>query len=123
VEPEPTHFETNTSRLKDKASRIFQAAVDYSYIQEKPSMEPKSHHEIKQGDFLINRIFAPWFKISYRVRGRTKISPEQLSGLIEGSEEDKDGIRKEVTLINTRKRKSQIDTQERLSSYGEKNAD
>lgn len=108
VEPEPTHFETCYSEIKDKAKEVFDAALNHSYLQKKPPMEPKGLYETKKDDFLINRVFAPYFKISYRVRGRTYISSSQIYDLIMGDDERKKKTRKEIIKENAKKEMPEV---------------
>ncbi len=118
VEPEPTHFEINYSELTGDAKEIFDAAINYSCLQEKTPMEPKSKYDIKNRDFILNRIYAPWFKISYRVRGRTFISADQITRLIEGSYKEKEDVRKEIIINNIKKNAdAEIFYQKNLSYY------
>jgi len=115
VEPEPTHFETDYSEITGRAKEVFDAAIKYSYLQKKPPMDPKSINETQKNDFLTNRVFAPQFEISYRLRGRTPISPSQIDRLITGDSVRKRQTRREI-LRNTRaKRKRTIsDSQKEL---------
>lgn len=110
VEPEPTHFETNYSEII-QGKDVFNATLNYSYLQKKPPMDPKSPLETKKDDFLINRVFAPYFEISYRVRGRTYISASQISSLITGDSEEKKKTRKEIIKNNAKKEKPEIGIQ------------
>ncbi len=112
VEPEPTHFETCYSELEeDEVRKVFDAALSYSYLQKKPSMAPKNSYETKKDDFLTNRVLAPYFKISYRVRGRTYISASQISRLITGDSEKRKKTRREIIKKNTKKEKIDIGIQ------------
>jgi len=114
VEPEATHFETTYSEIVGKAKEVFDAALNYSYLQKKPPMDPKSSLETKKDDFLINRIFAPYFEISYRVRGRTYILASQIRSLIMGESEEKKKTRKEIIKNNAKKEKPEIGIQSKL---------
>ena len=119
VEPEPTHFETDYSKISGLAKKVFDAALSHSCLQKKPPMEPKSPYETKKNDFLINRIFAPYFKISYRVRGRTYISPSQIETLITGNDEEKSNARKEIIKKNARKEGTENYKQKTLFDIGD----
>ncbi|NQS90167.1 hypothetical protein HQ584_10305, partial [Patescibacteria group bacterium] len=105
VEPEPTHFETNYSEISGKAKKVFDAAIKYSCLQVKPPMDPKSYIETKKTDFLTNRVFAPHFEISYRLRGRTPISASQINRLITGNPKEKRQTRGEIVRNKRVKRK------------------
>ena len=122
VEPEPTHFETTYSEITGQAKKVFDATLNYSYLQKKPPMDPKSRYETKKGDFLTNRVFAPYFEISYRVRGRTYISASQIYNLIMGNNEEKEKTRRKIIRENTKKEKIGDGIQKTLDLYGaEKN--
>lgn len=119
VEPEPTHFETTYSEITDRAKEIFDAALNYSYLQKKPPMDPKSPYEIKKNDYLINRILAPKFKISYRVRGRTYISASQICSLIMENSVEKEKTRKEIIKKNAKKEMLEAGIQKTLFDLNE----
>lgn len=108
VEPEPTHFETAYPEITGRAKEVFDAALGYSYLQEKPPMQPKSSDQTKKGDYLINRVFAPLFNISHRVRGRTIISASQIDSLITGDDKEKTQTRREIIKKNSRKRRAKL---------------
>lgn len=121
VEPEPTHFETEYSEIiqLEDVKNVFDATLNYSYLQKKPSMDPKSLSETKKDDFLVNRVFAPYFKISYRVRGRTYISASQICSLITGNSEKKKKTKREIIKKNTKKEKPEIGIQSTLFDIDE----
>lgn len=114
VEPEPTHFETICSEIAGPAKEVFNAALNHSYLQRKPAMDPKSHLEVKKDDFLLNRVFAPFFEISYRVRGRTYVSGSQIADLVTGDDKKKRQTRRAIITANAKKEKVHVDLQERL---------
>lgn len=121
IEPEPTHFETNYSEIKKDAKEYFDAAIQYSYIQEKPSMYPKRYEIARKKDFLLNRVFAPYFNISHRIRGRTYISAVQIQNLILGDDKERNKIRREIIRQNTKKREIDFDLQKKITEYKEFN--
>jgi hypothetical protein len=108
VEPEQTHFETHYSALDSYSRDVIEAAMKYSYLQEKPSMGPKDLRDTRKKDLLLNRVFAPYFKISYRARGRTYISPSQIQVLICGDELQKKQVRADIVIQNTRRRRTRM---------------
>lgn len=118
VEPEPTHFETDYSEIKEEAKRVFDAALEYSYLQRKPPMDPRKFDEAKKPDFLINRVFAPYFEISYNVRGRTYISASQIQSLIMGDTEEKKQTRREIIRENSRKKRVDLTQRTLLEMTG-----
>lgn len=114
VEPEPTHFETSCSEIDQPAKDVFNAALNHSYLQRKPAMHPKNHLEAKRDDFLLNRIFAPYFEISYRVRGRTYVSGSQIVDLITGDHKKRQHTRRTIIRENAKKEKARADLQQGL---------
>jgi len=108
VEPEPTHFETIYLEIAGRAKEVFDAALRYSYLQKKPPMQPKTSDQTRKDDYLINRVFAPLFEISYRVRGRTIISASQIDSLITGDDTKKMQTRRVIIKDNSRKRRPRL---------------
>jgi hypothetical protein len=102
IEPEPTHFETRYSELNAEARMVIDTAIGYGILQEKPPMEPKNAHETKRNDYILNRILAPHFEISYRVRGRTQIDSELLQELITSNENKRKEIRIAIIKANSK---------------------
>lgn len=119
VEPEPTHFETTYSEIVKQAKEVFDATLNYSYLQKKPPMDPKNPYETRKDDFLINRVFAPKFEISYNVRGRTYILASQIYNLIVGNDEEKKKMRREIIRKNAKKEKPEIGIQKKLFDLDE----
>ena len=103
IEPEPTHFETTYLNITGEAKKVFDAALNHSYLQRKPTMAPKGFSDIKKDDFLINRILAPYFEISYHLRGRTFIKASHIQELINGDIKKKRKIRLEIIKANAKK--------------------
>ena len=102
AEPEPTHFETAYSEIQGRPKEVFDAAVNRAYLQRKPTMAPRTRGDSREDDFLMNRVLAPKFQISYRVRGRTKILSSEISVLIEGSNDQKGAVRRKIIDRNSR---------------------
>jgi hypothetical protein len=103
IEPEPTHFEVKYLNIKGISKEIFDAALDYSYLQEKPAIQPKQIYKTKGDDFVINKVLSPKFNISYRVRGKITIYHQQIIDLITGEEKLKEKTVKDI--INQNKKK------------------
>ncbi len=91
-EPEPIYFCTNDSQLDKDTKELLDTAQKWSVLQKKPAMQPESPTRLNDtfpDVFVLNRIFSPKFRISYRIRGRTNISPTELKILLKGSEDEK----------------------------------
>ncbi len=103
IEPEPTHFETTYLNITGEGKKVFDAALNHSYLQRKPTMATKGFSDIKRDNFLINRILAPYFEISYHLRGRTYINALQIQELISGDSNKKRKIRIQIIKQNAKK--------------------
>lgn len=102
VEPEQTHFEINLKEIKsEKVKEIMNIALNHSILQNKKPMIGKDASIQNMDDIYLNKIFAPYFKISYRLRGRSKLKAIQLERLIENK--DKYKISTEIIVANTKK--------------------
>ena len=102
TEPEPTHFLTTYSDIRGRAKDVFDASLNDGYLQRKREMDPQTRGESREDDFLINRVLAPKFEISYRMRGRTRIMPSQLTQLVEGTPRERDVARRQIVKRNSR---------------------
>ena len=87
-EPEPTYFNTQTGKLLDNSRMIIEKAHQWSVLQSKVPMMPKTVGEPLPDVHILHPILAPAFQISYRTRGRTKLTPKDVELLIHGSERD-----------------------------------
>lgn len=84
--PETNQFALNLDTIKDKdLQKSMRAAIKWSVIQRKPKMQRTApgdpHLEVT---YIINRIFAPSFQLSYRTRGGKSVSlnEERLAELM-----------------------------------------
>lgn len=87
-EPGPVYFNTKTAKLKDNSRKIIETAHQWSVLQSKIPMKPKTAGEPLPDVHILHPILAPAFQISYVTRGRTRLPPEDVELLIHGSERD-----------------------------------
>ena len=103
VEPEPTHFEIDLSSLKSEhVNKIIKVALNYSILQKKKPMVSKDAKIVNIADIYLNKIFAPYFKISSNLRGRSKLEVHQLVKLM--TIKKKNQIINEVIVANSKKK-------------------
>jgi hypothetical protein len=96
-EPEVTYFCVDRTSLSDKARRILDSAVQWSVLQPKKPMKGKSANDPLFDVYALNHILAPYFGISYRLRGRIRqFGIDDLEALMFGTEEEK---RKAITRL------------------------
>ena len=67
--PETNQFTVDIGALEKKIRDAFSAAVKWSVIQKKPSLQQPAPGKDIKDIYTINRIFSPSFGISYRTRG------------------------------------------------------
>ena len=90
AEPEVAYFCIDTTSLSERGKRVIDVAVQWSVLQQKAPMKGKSPNEPLKDVYALNHIFAPYFGISYRIRGRkAAFSKKDLETLMFGSDEEK----------------------------------
>jgi hypothetical protein len=89
-EPEPTHFSIviNNQPLSDEHQLFLAEAVKWSVIFEAPSTKDKSPLDSETTEYILNPIYAPYFKISYRKGRKLRVSSQDFRSLIDGSVND-----------------------------------
>ena len=89
-EPEVTYFCVDSTSLSDKARKILDSAAQWSVLQPKKPMKGKSATDPLFDAYALNHILAPYFGISYRLRGRIReFGRADLEALMFGTEEEK----------------------------------
>ncbi len=93
-EPEPTHFTIVTGKpLEDKHQELLNEALKWSVLFEAQSTKDKSL-ETENSEYILNPIYAPYFKISYRKGRKLRISAKDFVDLIDGTVDDFERILK-----------------------------
>lgn len=95
-EPEPNHFNTKDLSLPDSLRRIIDSAIMWNVLQEGETTKKKqSKLSPETVDYYLNKIYVPYFGISYRNQRKISIAVEVLQDLLTGNEESaKNGFRK-----------------------------
>lgn len=95
-EPEPNHFNTKDLSLPDSVRRIIDSAIMWNVLQEGETTKKKqSKLSPETVDYYLNKIYVPYFGISYRNQRKVFIAVEILQDLLAGSEESANsGFRK-----------------------------
>jgi len=99
-EPEPTYFSVDTTSLSVEDRKILDAAVQWSVLQKKKPMKSRSPIMPRRDVYVLNRILAPKFSLSYRTRGRTsesEFSSKDIHILMCGSEDDANRVIRGLT--------------------------
>jgi hypothetical protein len=84
-EPEINHFsidESDKAGLSDGAQQILKEARTWSVLYEEPDTKNKLDYDIAQSDWVLNRIYAPHFGISYRKRRKVTLKAGQVNTIL-----------------------------------------
>jgi len=92
-EPELTYFCVDKTSLSEEARKVLDSAVRWSALQQKKSMKGKSPGEPLLDVYALNRILAPYFEISYRLRGRIgRFTKNDIESMMFGSDSEKQRV-------------------------------
>lgn len=87
-EPEPNHFNTKDLSLSDSSKKIIASAIMWNVLQEGETTKKKqSILSPETVDYYLNKIYVPYFGISYRNQRKIFISVEILQDLFSGKED------------------------------------
>ncbi len=86
-EPEPNHFNTKNLSLSEDTKKMINSAVMWNVLQEgEPTKRKKSISSPETVDYYLNKIYVPYFGISYRNQRKISLTPEVLEKLLSGDE-------------------------------------
>lgn len=86
-EPEPNHFNTKDLSLSGHAKKLLSSAIMWNVLQEgEPTKRKQSRLSPETVDFYINKIYAPYFGISYRNQRKIQLNVDVLDQLLSGDE-------------------------------------
>lgn len=101
-EPEINHFsidESDKAGLSDAAIQLLKEARTWSVLYEEPDTKSKSDHDVAQSDWVLNRIFAPHFSISYRKRRKVTLKASQVNAILCHSSLVFESLLKEIVVV------------------------
>lgn len=104
-EPEPNHFSTNNLALSEDLQQQLRIAVMWSVLHEKePTKRKASSKSVETIDYYLNRIYVPYFNISYRDKRKLQIECQELEDLLSGDVKlafkAADVCKKKMSVIN-----------------------
>lgn len=86
-EPEPNHFNTKDLSLQDQEKKRINSAIMWNVLQEgEPTKRKQSKLSPETVDYYLNRIYAPYFGISYRNQRKIQLDVGILRDLLSGDE-------------------------------------
>jgi len=98
-EPEINHFSIDQSDklgLEEAAIHLLKEARTWSVLYEEKDTKSKSDYDIAQSDWVLNRIFAPHFGISYRKRRKVTLKATQINTILCHSPQAFESLLKEI---------------------------
>ena len=85
-EPEPNHFSVNNLAIKKNVADDLNNAIKCSILQELPETKGKEVIHTNAVDYHFNKIFAPFFEISYFKKRKLELSNEFIESLMSEDE-------------------------------------
>ena len=86
-EPEPNHFSTKDLSLSVNIRQLISSAIMWNVLQKGEATKKKeSKLSPETVDYYINRIYVPYFGISYRKQRKIHLNKEILDKLFSGDD-------------------------------------
>ena len=84
-EPEPNHFYTKDLTLSASIKKLLSSAIMWNVLQTgEPTKRKQSMFSPETVDYYLNKIYVPYFGISYRNKRKIQINVQILEGLLSG---------------------------------------
>jgi len=84
-EPEPNHFSTDDLSLLEKEKKILSSAIMWNVLQIRgPTKTKRPEYSYETIDYFLNKIYTPYFNISYRDQRKIEIPDKILKDLLSG---------------------------------------
>lgn len=99
-EPEINHFSIDRAwdaELSQDAQTILREAKVWSVLSETKDTKNKADYDVAQYDLILNTIYAPHFKISYRKRRKVTLKGNQLEVILTQSDSAFEALVKQLT--------------------------
>ncbi len=87
-QPERNHF-VILGDISQEAKNLMRGALMYSILQEVPATKLRSEVEVKGTDYLFNRIYCPYYYLSYRKMHKLELKADVFEKLLLGANEEK----------------------------------
>ncbi|OMF72037.1 ORC-CDC6 family AAA ATPase [Paenibacillus glucanolyticus] len=87
-QPERNHFSI-IGDTSDQSRNLMRTALMYSILQEIPATKLRSEVEGRGRDYFFNRIYSPFYNISYRKMHKLELKSIDFEALMIGNDEDR----------------------------------
>ena len=89
AEPEKIHFMiTDSSDLSTETEKKLKSAILHSVLQYAEPTKLKSDFDVRKFEYVLNRVFAPYFQITYRKIKKEVFDPKDIEILMSDNKED-----------------------------------
>lgn len=90
-EPELSHFSITGGKrpLSDEERAFLLEAVKWSVLIEERETKLKDSVQVTDSEWILNPIYAPYFKITYRKKRKLELKSDEVAVLISGSYEER----------------------------------
>ena len=95
-EPEPSHFSIR-QRLEERDQDFIREAIKWSVLFEEEETKQKDEAAQANFEYVLNPIYAPYFRITYRKRRRLEFTAEEFVTLTRGRYGDYRNLLKRLT--------------------------
>jgi hypothetical protein len=98
-EPEISHFSIGGGQqpLSDEDRAILFEAVKWSVLIEERETKLKDSVQVTDSEWIINPIYAPYFKITYRKKRKLELKSDEVKVLISGTYEERKALMRRYT--------------------------
>lgn len=88
-EPEPNHFSVVEQDIGDELRGLLRQAVMHSVLSEAWATKVKDPDSVDaRREYILNRVYAPYFGISYRKNRSLPLTTKDLAGLLKGNKDE-----------------------------------
>lgn len=84
-QPEINHFSTDFFKISGESKAVLDSAIMWTVLQDEEASKDRDELPQNVYDFILNRIYCPYFQISYRKFHKLDIPPEFLDKLLSGN--------------------------------------
>lgn len=101
-QPERNHFSIS-GEISEDAQKLLRGALRFSVLQEAPATKVKADVEVRGKDYLLNRIYCPYYNMSYRKMHKLELKGPEFEALIKGRREEKQEVASKILKVNLKK--------------------
>ena len=113
-QPERNHFGIS-GEISEDAQKLLRGALRFSVLQEAPATKVRADVEVRGKDYLLNRIYCPYYNMSYRKMHKFELKGPEFEALIKGTDEEKQEVASKILKVNLREQASELSQSRQLN--------